>query len=187
MTAGRYISEAPGQQIGAAQPVAFLNNAPPTEFAAADPMAHSVRGVGGTNQVGTPDVYQKLTDPMKIALIPPIDIRANLKHLVVPTSITNHRTKKISFFLSSSKNMIKWSVPDKPVLGAPPWRKRRPNSPRRPWLVSLAISTRLNSPMSTVVFADQLAQLTPTSRQAKLAVIARALGLDLPAPVLDGA
>ena len=72
---------------------------------------------------------------------------------------------------------------DKPVLGAPPWRKRRPNSPRRPWLVSLIISTRLNSPVTTVVFADQLAQLTPTSRQAKLAVIARALGLDLPAPV----
>ena len=33
--------------------------------------------------------------------------RANLKHFAVPTSITNHRTKKISFFLSSSKNMIK--------------------------------------------------------------------------------
>ena len=76
---------------------------------------------------------------------------------------------------------------DKPVLGAPPWRKRRPNSPRRPWLVSLVISTRLNSPVTTVVFADQLAQLTPTSRQAKLAVIAQALGLDVPAPVRAGA
>ena len=54
-------------------------------------------------------------------------------------------------------------------------------------MVSLVISTRLNSPVTTVVFADQLAQLTPTSRQAKLAVIARALGLDVPAPVLDGA
>ena len=74
---------------------------------------------------------------------------------------------------------------DKPVLGAPPWRKG-PNSPRWPWLVSLVISTRLNSPVTTVVFADQLAQLTPTSRQAKLAVIARALGLD-PAPVRAGA
>ena len=71
------------------------------------------------------------------------------------------------------------------MLGAPPWRKRRPNSPRRPWLVSLVISTRLNSPVTTVVFADQLAQLTPTSRQAKLAVIARALGLDVPAPRSD--
>ena len=49
--------------------------------------------------------------------------------------------------------------------------------------MSLVISTRLNSPVTTVVFADQLAQLTPTSRQAKLAVIARALGLDVPAPV----
>ena len=59
--------------------------------------------------------------------------------------------------------------------------------PRRPWLVSLVISTRLNSPVTTVVFADQLAQLTPTSRQAKLAVIAQALGLDVPAPVRAGA
>ena len=90
---------------------------------------------------------------------------------------------KISFFLSSSKNMIKSGMFRQSVLGAPPWRKRRPNRPRRPWLVSLVISTRLNSPVTTVVFADQLAQLTPTSRQAKLAVIARALGLDLPAPL----
>ena len=75
---------------------------------------------------------------------------------------------------------------DKPVLGAPPWRKRRPNSPRRPWLVSLVISTRLNSPVTTVVFADQLAQLTPTSRQAQRAAIAQALGLDVPAPVRAG-
>ena len=82
--------------------------------------------------------------------------------------------------------MIKWTVPDKPVLGAPPWRKRRPNRPRRPWLVSLVILTRLISPVTTVVFADQLAQLTPTARQAKLAVIARALGLDVPAPVMAG-
>ena len=48
--------------------------------------------------------------------------------------------------------------------------------------MSLVISTRLNSPVTTVVFEDQLAQLTPTPRQAKLAVIARALGLDVPAP-----
>ena len=52
--------------------------------------------------------------------------------------------------------------------------------------MSLVISARLNSPVTTVVFADQLAQLTPTSRQAKLAVIARALsGLDAPAPRSD--
>ena len=49
--------------------------------------------------------------------------------------------------------------------------------------MNLVISTHLNSPVTTVVFADQLAQLTPTSRQAKLAVIARALGLDLSAPL----
>ena len=73
------------------------------------------------------------------------------------------------------------------MLSAPPWRKRRPNRPRRPWLVSLVISTRLNSPVTTVVFAGELAQLTPTSRQAKLAVIVLALGLDVPAPVRDGA
>ena len=75
---------------------------------------------------------------------------------------------------------------DKLVLGAPPWRKRKPNRPRRPWLVSLVISTRLNSPVTTVVFADQLAQLTPTSRQAQRAAIAQALGLDVPAPVRAG-
>ena len=77
----------------------------------------------------------------------------------------------------------KWSVLRQSVLGAPPWRKRRPNRPRRPWLVSLVISTRLSSPVTTVVFAGQLAQLTPTSRQAKLSAIARALGLALPVPL----
>ena len=104
--------------------------------------------------------------------------------LVVATSITNHKSKKISFFLSSSKNMQKvvWWFRQS-VLGAPLWRKRRPNRPRRPWLVSLVISTRLSSPVTAVVFADQLAQLTPTSRQAKRAAIARALGLDVPAPL----
>ena len=97
--------------------------------------------------------------------------------------ITNHKSKKSRFFLSSSKNMQKvvWWFRQS-VLGAPLWRKRRPNRPRRPWLVSLVISTHLSSPVTAVVFADQLAQLTPTSRQAKRAAIARALGLDVPAP-----
>ena len=79
------VSEAPGQQIGAAQPYAFLNNAPRTEFAATDPMAHSVRGGGGTNQVGTPDVPE--TDPMKIALIPPIDITPEAAVVAYPKPI----------------------------------------------------------------------------------------------------
>ena len=74
-----------------------------------------------------------------------------------------------------------------PVFSASLWMKRTPCPPRRPWLVSLIISTCLTSPVTTVVFADQLAQLAPTSRQAKLAAIARALGLDVPAPVRDGA
>ena len=41
--------------------------------------------------------------------------------------------------------------------------------------------------MPPVFFADRLAQLTPTSREAERAVIARALGLDVPAPVRAGA
>ena len=49
------VSEAPGQQIGAAQPYAWLDTAPRTEFAATDPMAHSVRGGGDTTQIGTRD------------------------------------------------------------------------------------------------------------------------------------
>ena len=71
----------------------------------------------------------------------------------------------------------------KPVLGAPPWRKRRPNRPRRPWLVSAIALTRLSPPLTTAVFAGRLAQLTPTSREAEHAAIARALGLDAPAPL----
>ena len=73
------------------------------------------------------------------------------------------------------------------VLSAPLWSKRTPCPPRRPWLVSLINSTRLNSPVTTVFFADRLAQLTPTSREAERAVIAQALGLDVPAPVRAGA
>ena len=69
------------------------------------------------------------------------------------------------------------------VLGAPPWRKRRPSPPRRPWLVSLIIIVLIGPPLTTAVFAGRLAQLTPTSREAERAAIARALGLDVPAPV----
>ena len=72
---------------------------------------------------------------------------------------------------------------DKLVLGAPPWRKRRPNRPRRPWLVSPIALTRLSPPLTTAVFAGRLAQLTPTSREAERAAIARALGLALPVPL----
>ena len=53
--------------------------------------------------------------------------------------------------------------------------------------MSLINFTRLNSPVTTVFFANRLAQLTPTSREAECAVIARALGLDVSAPVRDGA
>ena len=67
------VSEAPGQQIAGPQPASLLNNGAPTQVAAADPMAHSVCGGEGTNQVGTvvltpPEVPE--TAPMKIALIP---------------------------------------------------------------------------------------------------------------------
>ena len=83
------VSEAPGQQIGAAQPCTFSNNAAPTQFAATDPMAHSVGGGVGTNQVGTvvltPEVQE--TDPMKIALIPPIDITPEAAVVAYPKPI----------------------------------------------------------------------------------------------------
>ena len=102
---------------------------------------------------------------------------------MVATSITNHKPKKTRFFVIVEKHAKSSGlVFRQPVLGVPLWRKRRPNRPRRPWLVGLVISTRLSSPVTAVVFADQLAQLTPTSRQAKRAAIARALGLDVPAP-----
>jgi hypothetical protein len=48
-------------------------------------MAHSVRGGGDTNQVGTPDVPE--TDPMKIALIPPIDITPEAAVVAYPKPI----------------------------------------------------------------------------------------------------
>ena len=79
------VSEAPGQQLGAAQPYALPNDAPRTEFAATDPMAHSVRGGGDTTQVGTLDVPE--TDPMKIALIPPIDITPEAAIVAYPKPI----------------------------------------------------------------------------------------------------
>ena len=43
--------------------------------------------------------------------------------------------------------------------------------------------TRLSPPEQPPLFADRLAQLTQTPREAERAAIARALGLDLPAPL----
>ena len=55
---------------------------------------------------------------------------------------------------------------------------------RRPWLVSPIALTRLSPLEQPPLFAGgRLAQLTPTSREAKRAAIARALELDLPAPL----
>ena len=71
--------------------------------------------------------------------------------------------------------------------GALPWRKWRLRPSRRPWLVSPIALTRLRPPLTTAVFAGRLAQLTPASREADRAAIARALGLDVPAPVRAGA
>ena len=36
--------------------------------------------------------------------------RANLKHLVMPTSITNHKSMKSRFFLSSSNRGLAWTA-----------------------------------------------------------------------------
>ena len=66
---------------------------------------------------------------------------------------------------------------------APSWRKRTPRLPRRPWLVSWIIIILISPPVTTAVFADRLAQLTPTSREVERAAIARALGLALPVPL----
>ena len=63
------------------------------------------------------------------------------------------------------------------------WRKRTPSPPRRPWLVSWIIIVLIGPPLTTAVFAGRPAQLTPTSREAERAAIARALGLDLPVPL----
>jgi hypothetical protein len=67
--------------------------------------------------------------------------------------------------------------------GSLPWRKWRLRPSRRPWLVSPIALTRLRPPEQPPLFAGRLAQLTPTSREAERAAIARALGLALPAPL----
>ena len=79
------VSEAPGHQIGAAQLYALPNDAPRTEVAATDPITDSVRGGGDTTQVRTLDVPE--TDPMKIALIPPIDITPEAAVVAYPKPI----------------------------------------------------------------------------------------------------
>ena len=64
------------------------------------------------------------------------------------------------------------------------WRKRKPSPPQRPWLmVSWIIIVLVGPPLTTAVFAGRLAQLTPTSRGAERAAIARAFGLDVPGPL----
>ena len=52
-------------------------------------------------------VHKRIPPPNNYFRLSPL-CRANLKHLMVPTSITNHQSpqnQKISFFLSSSKNI----------------------------------------------------------------------------------
>ena len=92
--------------------------------------------------------------------------------------------KKIVFLSSSRKGGHGCGLSSN---GALPWRKWRLRPSRRPWLVSPIALTRLSPPLTTAVFAGRLAQLTPTSREAERAAIARALGLDVPAPVRAGA
>ena len=83
--------------------------------------------------------------------------------------------------MSSSKRRTRWcGLSSNGVLQ---WRKWRLRPSRRPWLVSPIALTRLRPPLTTAVFAGRLAQLTPTSREAERAAIARALGLDVPTPL----
>ena len=72
------------------------------------------------------------------------------------------------------------------VLSASLWRKRTPSPPCRPWLVRRVIIILISLPVTAAVFADRLAQLTSTSREAERAAIMQALGLDVPAPVRAG-
>ena len=96
----------------------------------------------------------------------------------------NRKSQKKSFFCHRRKGGHGGGLSSN---GALPWRKWRLRPSRRPWLVSPIALTRLRPPLTTAVFAGRLAQLTPTSREAERAAIARALGLDVPAPVRAGA
>ena len=92
----------------------------------------------------------------------------------------NRKSQKKSFFCHRRKGGHGGSLSSN---GALPWRKWRLRSSRRPWLVSPIALIRLRPPLTTAVFAGRLAQLTPTSREAERAAIARALGLDVPTPL----
>ena len=82
------VSEAPSQQI-LQRDYSFLNNGAPAEFAATDPMAHSVRGGVGANHFGTVALTpeEPETDPMKIALIPAMDITPEAAVVTYPKPI----------------------------------------------------------------------------------------------------
>ena len=92
----------------------------------------------------------------------------------------NRKSHKKSFFCHRRKGGHGGGLSSN---GALPWRKWRLGPSRRPWLVSPIALTRLRPPLTTAVFAGRLAQLTPTSRGAERAAIARALGLNIPAPL----
>ena len=75
--------------------------------------------------------------------------RANLKHLVLPTSITNHRTRKSRFFCHRCCGVQPCETL---VQEAPSWRKRTPRLPRRPWLVSWIIIILISPPLTDRCF-----------------------------------
>ena len=79
------VSEAPGQQIGVHQPYAWLDTAPRTDVPVTNPITNIVRGGGDTTQITAPDPPE--TDPMKIALIPPIDITPEAAIVAYPKPI----------------------------------------------------------------------------------------------------
>ena len=92
----------------------------------------------------------------------------------------NRKSQKKSFFCHRRKGGHGGGLSSN---GALPWRKWRLRPSRRPWLVSPIALTRLRPPEQPPLFADRLAQLTPTSREAERPAIARALGLALPVPL----
>ena len=83
--------------------------------------------------------------------------RANLKHLMVPTSITNHKSMKSRFLFHRRKVVWRGQLASAQCLSRRITR-RTPCPPprRRPWLVSRRInSTRLSSPVLKLMLSQR--------------------------------
>jgi hypothetical protein len=83
------VSEAPGQQIVAPQPYAWLNAATPTGLGATAQNAASIGGgaISIRQDFVVPPVPLAETDPMKMPLIPPADITPEAAIVAYPKPI----------------------------------------------------------------------------------------------------